>query len=650
MATASPPNARAAELDSLVRHHNHLYWDEGRTEIPDVEFDKLVRELTRLWPAAPVLQSMGPNKAAAKASPGMGEVERLGTEVVHAQPMLSLDKAYTDDELKRWTDKIKGSLLCMPKVDGIAASIVYDTNGVFVLAATRGDGEKGDDITANVRSSGLVPMKIACQGCEVRGEIFMRRSRFTEAYAEQFANPRNLTAGAIKNKDPAKAAAYKLSFLAYDFRGAGTATEAENMAQLQALGFETIPHEIVEPKDAPAAYLKMAAQRAGWEFEADGVVFRTNLLSEHKRLGLTSHHPKWALAYKFQGESGQARLVDITWSVSRNGTLTPVANIEPTVLSGVTVSRASLHHAGYIKKLGITRNATLLVMRRGDVIPHVEGVVVAGDGPLDPPATCPSCGSATRLDGDFLFCTKPLDCPAAVVGVLKHYTQTLDIQGLGEKWLRIFLDKGIIKHPSDLYTITHEQLVALDRMGDVLAQKILANIVARKTLPLPVFLTSLGIDDLGPSVAEVLASHLKDLQNIRNATEEEITSIHGMGAATAHNVVTGMKRFGPLMDELLKHVTIAAPAKAVVTDHQLSGKSVVFTGSLQTMDRKEAQKRVVALGGKTPGSVTKELDYLVVGEEKDGAESSKLKTARKLVGQGAPLKILTEKEFAVMVG
>ncbi|MEW5852867.1 MAG: NAD-dependent DNA ligase LigA [Myxococcota bacterium] len=644
------PSPRAAELEKQVRHHNHLYWDLNAPEISDLEFDALVRELQRVWPEAPVLQELGPQEHPQPALPvGASEVERLGTEVLHVVPMLSLDKAYTDAELKKWSDKIQGNLVIMAKVDGVACSIHYNEHGELRMAATRGDGWRGDDVTANVRASRFVPERVTLKNVEVRGEMYMKRSRFRSAYAQQFANPRNLTAGAIKQKDPKKAAAYGLSFFAYDLLGTNLALEGDKLKRLSELGFDVIPHETVEAEEAPGAYLRMAAQRAGWDFESDGVVFRANRVSEQTRVGVTAHHPKYALAYKFQGESATAALSDVTWSVSRNGTLTPVAVIEPTAISGVTVTRASLHHAGYIGKLGIRKGSKLLVMRRGDVIPHVEGVVEPGHDPYEIPATCPSCGSPTVLRGDFLFCTQPAHCTDAIVGTLKHFTQTLDIQGLGPKVLRTLVDNKLVTTPADFYRLKKDQLLPLERMGETLAAKLVANIDAKRRLTVEEFLTALGIDELGPSVAENLVHHFHTLQRIQGATVEELSSVHGVGEAIARSVSEGLKAKATLVEELLKEVTLVEERPAAKTDHPLSGKTFVFTGTLKQMERKEAQKRVQALGAKTPSGVTKELDYLVVGTEKDGGESSKLKSARKLISQGAALKVLTEEEFLALL-
>ncbi|MBI5495952.1 MAG: NAD-dependent DNA ligase LigA [Deltaproteobacteria bacterium] len=645
----TPPNARAEELERQVRHHNRLYWDQAAPEISDTDYDLLVRELTALWPQAPVLHELGPSSRAPPAAPGADEVARLGTEVVHREPMLSLDKAYTDDELQQWMAKIQGDLLMMPKVDGVACAIHYNAAGRLHLAATRGDGERGDDVTANVRRAGLVPAQVTLHNVEVRGEIHMKRSVFKARWAAQFANPRNLTAGAIKQKDPARCAEYGLSFFAYDLRGGGQATESEKMAVLAQAGFDVMQHEVVAPAAAAAAYVRMAALRDAWDFEADGVVFRADRVSEQDRLGETNHHPRWALAYKFAGETARARLLDVTWGVSRTGTLTPVANIEPTPLSGVTVSRASLHHAGYLKKLGLARGATLLVMRRGDVIPHVEGVVEAGGEPFALPTQCPSCGGPVALDGDFLACARPEACPDALVGTVKHFTATVDIQGLGPKVLKALFDAALIRTPADLYALKAEQLAALDRMGDTLAHKLVGNIEARRRLPLAVFLAALGIDELGPTVAETLTHHFPSLDALRGADEAALASVHGVGPSIAHSVVHGLQARAVLIDALLTHVTLEAPSRAVVTGHALSGRSVVFTGTLARLDRKEAQKRVVALGGRTPSGVTKELDYLVVGVEKDGGESTKLKSARKLAAAGAPVRILTEDEFLALL-
>ena len=640
-----PPSPEAAELQEQIRHHNQLYWDQDAPEISDVEYDALVRKLTALWPKAPVLSHMGPEKKAAPAGKDASELERLGTEVVHAHPMLSLDKAYSDEELLKWADKVTGSLVVMPKVDGVACSVTYDAQGNFVLAATRGDGERGDDITVNVRAGKMVPLHIDGGAAEIRGEMYMRRSRFRQAYAENFANPRNLTAGAIKQKDPAKSAAYGLTLAAYDLRGRNLATEEEKLTALAAAGFETLLYHVVDHSQAAAAYVQMAAERQDWDFEADGVVYKANQVSEQDRMGFTAHHPRYALAYKFQGESAQTTLNEIEWSVSRNGTLTPVALIEPVPLSGVTVGRASLHHAGYIHKLGLSTGARILVMRRGDVIPHVEGVVEPGTGAIGIPQQCPSCGAATRLDGEFLFCTAPAACPDALVGTVRHFASVLDIQGLGPKVLRSLFNAGLVKTPANLFRLRKPDLMGLERMGDTLADKLLANIQARRTLPLAQFLTALGIDELGPTVADLVAQHHPSLAALRTVSADELATIHGVGPSIGQALVAGLATRAALLDDLVAFITLTGPAKPVSSNHVLSGKSVVFTGTLARMDRKDAQKKVQALGGKTPSGVTKDLDYLVLGVEKNGAESSKLKTARKLQAAGSALQVMSEDAF-----
>ncbi|MCX7048696.1 MAG: hypothetical protein NTX50_24815 [Candidatus Sumerlaeota bacterium] len=385
----------------------------------------------------------------------------------------------------------------------------------------------------------------------------------------------------------------------------------------------------------------------------DGVVYKANDVEVQSELGITGHHPRYALAYKFQGDMAATILKDIEWSVSRTGVITPVALIEPVELSGAMVSRASLHNAGFIAKLGLTRGAKVMAARRGGVIPNVEFVIEPGTEPLEIPKHCPSCQSPTRLEDDFLYCTQPDQCIDAAIGTLSHFVSVCEIEGFGDKSLRDAFAKGLLRTPIDFFTLTKEKLLQLERAGEKTALNLLTQIEQHRQLPLATFLRALGIPELGRNISDILVREFRTLTRIRSATKEELSAIFSLGDITALKVVEGLKENAELMDALLKHVTVIegkegegpSGAGEGAVDGPLAGKSFVFTGGLDSMPRDEAQKKARALGGETPSGVSKTLTYLVCGVEKSGGKSSKQVKAEKLIADGAALKVLDEAEF-----
>jgi len=536
-----------------------------------------------------------------------------------------------------------------PKMDGIACSLRYDEQGRLTLAATRGSGTVGDDITANARTIDDIPRRLPRPGLEVRGEIYLKLSVFN-AYSEQFANPRNLAAGAIKNKDPERCRAYGLSFAAYDLLGDDCQSEMQKLARLVGYGFPPVEHQLATKDDLRRAYEAFAARRERLDFEIDGVVFKANDLAEQRRLGATAHHPRHAIAYKFQGDSQTSTLEQVQWSVARTGAITPVARIAPVVLSGATVGRASLHNAGFIEKKGLTLGAQVMVTRRGGVIPNVEFVVEPGDGVVTLPDRCPSCEGEVTAVGDFLYCARPERCRDAMIGTIAHFCKVADIQGLGDKLLSDAYEKGMLRSPADLYELTAERLLQLERVKEKTANNILASIDAHRTLDLATFLRALGVDELGKHVSVILAERYHTLDAVRRVEREELAAIHTIGEIIADKVVAGLAARAPLIDRLLQHVTLAGPGAIPAEGGALAGQSFVFTGKLEAFDRKKAQKRVKALGGAAPSGVTKGLTYLVVGDGSEKRESSKLTKARKYIADGAAIKIIGEGDFLDMVG
>lgn len=640
----------ADELAQAVRYHNWRYFTLAAPEISDLEFDALTRRLQALAPDHPALAELVSDAA-------------TGARVAHAEPMLSLDKCYDEATLLSWAQSFDGPVTETPKIDGVAASLHYDAAGRLSAAITRGDGTRGESFLANAAFIAEIPKQLTgpplTAPVEVRGELYMPLSVFRDL-AGDFSNPRNTTAGAIKQKDPSRTAAYGLHFFAYDVRGPDFATEMDKVAWSRAHGVKPVETALLEKDQMQAGYSRWLARRDALDFEVDGVVYKADRLDEQARLGATAHHPRYAIAYKFQGDSATSTLVEVQWSVSRTGTITPVGIIEPVELSGAMVSRCSLHNLAIVSALGLTLGATVLATRRGGVIPHIESVVEPGHTPIVIPTTCPSCGEPTVVDGDFLRCSRPDQCPDVIRGTLEHFVKAVEIDGFGPKVVAQLVDSGLVRQPADFYRLTAADLIPLERMGETLANRLVGNIQARRALPLGVFLRSLAIDDLGQVASETLASELRTFDAVRAAQPEILEEIHGVGAIIARSVIEGLALRRPMIDALLAEVTVeaaeaaAAPAERT-EDDPIAGHSFVFTGGLLTMPRDAAQKRVRDRGGLTPSSVTKTLDYLVVGDKDspllgEGKISTKHKAADRLVATGAPLRIIRESEFLTMLG
>lgn len=622
------------ELETAIRHHNRLYWDLQEPEISDEAYDQLVVALRALAPDSPVLQEMGPSKS-------------FGAPFRHQEPMLSLDKCYSEEDLIAWTKGFDDDVVAVAKFDGVACALHYNEQGILAAAATRGDGVTGDTITPNVLAIADIPRQIPVGPREVRGEVYMRLSRFAKYKEDGMANPRNLAAGAIKQKDPQKTATYGLSFAAYSLLGGAETTLAEELDCLARWGFPRVDYRVYPKSEAAEGYAYFAALRPSLDFEIDGVVLKVNSRATQRRLGLTGHHPRYAIAYKFQGDSGTTLVQQIEWSVARTGAITPVAIVEPLALSGVTVSRASLHNLGYLSKLGVSPGATVRIVRRGGVIPHVEEVLTPSTNVLEVPARCPSCGQPTARDRDFLFCSSPGTCRAAVIGGLAHYTTVTEMMGFGDALLEAAYNKGLLRSPADLYRLTRADIVTLDRAGEKLATKLLAEIDKARRLPLATFLRALGIPDLGKHISQLLADRCHTLDAVLAITEAELAALHGVGEITAANVVGGLAALRPTIDALRNHIEIIVAAAA---DGPLVGKTFVFTGKMVAFSRSEGEKRVRAKGGAVASSVTKSVNYLVIGDDKSGGPSTKEKAADKLGAAGVAITRLSEAELLALLG
>jgi len=625
-------NLSVEELEKLVRYHNRLYFVEKRPEISDQEFDILVETLRKKAPNSKVLNEIG------------SDLTEEGIKIRHQVPMLSLDKAYDEETMANWASKIEGEIIVSPKIDGNAISIRYDSSGNLYVAATRGNGIEGEVVTENIKMVDAIPKKVSTPNVEVRGEIYMPLSVFNKYFAGEFANPRNLAAGAIKQKDPTKTKGYRLSFMGYDLLGTDAKTEAEKMHILKKEGIPTVEWRLIGKNEIQKAFEYFFSKREAYDFETDGVVFKANNVSEQTRLGVTAHHPRYAIAYKFQGDSGETTLVDVEWSVARTGVITPVGVVEPVELSGATVTRASLHNVGLMRKMNLTKGARVLITRRGGVIPNIERVTKDGKGAIEVPSRCPSCGSPTEERDEFLYCTNPKGCAEKIVSELEHFIKVIECDGFGKKLIERLYESGLVAEPADFYRLKAEDLVKLERMGAKLAEKLIRNINAKRRLTLQVFLQSLGIRELGRHAASLLANKYKSIEGIMSAKVEDLASIHTIGSVIAESVVMGLKEKRHIISNLLKEVEIIEEERG----NKLDGKKFLFTGTLKSMERKNAERLVVENGGVVASSMSRDVNYLVVGSA--GGAGSKLAKAMELKEKGIPVNIVSEEEFLNMIG
>lgn len=641
------------ELSFLIEHHNRKYFSENAPEITDEAFDKLVEALKFINPKALVLHKVGHLAL------------KFGKEVIHQSPMLSLEKCYDEQAFFKWAEKINGDFIAMPKIDGVASSILYSLEGQMIEASTRGDGLVGEDITKNAQSIPKLPLALPKnlvlsslspnqEHLEIRGEVFLPLSHFKKFFALDFSSPRNLAAGFLKLKNPEKNKIENLRFFPYDIRGSRAKNEEEKFKLLESLGFSMMPWWLLknDPK-ATAVYYSLLKDRDNFDYEIDGVVFRANSLEDQLRLGETSHHPKYALAYKFQGESAQTKLIGVEWSVARSGIITPIAIVEPVFVSGASISRASLHNVGIFQKLDLREQSLVEIVRRGGVIPHLERVLSRMGAPLPIPSSCPSCHGPVVMVDEFLYCKNPKECEEVAVGQLIHFCHVVGIEGLGEKIVRNLFREGLLKTFGDIFRLTTELLLRLPRMGEVLAKKLIDEINSKKTIELKVFLESLGINEVGSNVSELIASNFHTLEKIRSLTVEDLMPIHGIGESISHSLVKGLHENSLEIDDLLSSITVQDEIESNLKAdraHPLFGQAVVFTGKMAHLDRRAAQGLVKRLGGKAPGAITSSTTILVIGDEGSpllgiGKKSTKQKTAEKLIALGHAIKIISETEF-----
>ena len=667
-APLSPLEAHAEyhKLADEIAAHDKRYHQEDAPIISDADYDALRRRLEALEGEFPELKG----QASASRQVGAKPLEKFG-KVKHRVPMLSLANVFTDEEAGEFVERVRRFLdwpagkpiafTAEPKIDGLSCSLRYE-KGELVVAATRGDGEEGENVTANVRTIKAIPHRLkgdVPDVLEVRGEIYMDKSEFAALNARQeaegkpvFANPRNAAAGSLRQLDPNVTASRPLHFFAYawgEIEGAMPAETQHGMVvAFKKMGFPTNPlMQRCESVDAMlAVYRGIEAQRASLPYDIDGVVYKVDDLVLQRRLGFISRSPRWATAHKFPAEKATTTLLDIDIQVGRTGALTPVAKLEPVTVGGVVVSNATLHNEDEIARKDVRIGDTVIIQRAGDVIPQILGFVPElrprNAKPYQFPTTCPICGSHAVREADpktgeleaVRRCTGGLVCPAQAMERLRHFVSrdAFDIEGLGEKQVEAFYRDGIIARPQDIFTLEARDARSLKKlkdregMGETSARNLFAAIAARRTIALNRFIYALGIRHVGETNAKILARHFRSVEKLRDATEEELTAIEGIGPVVAGSITDffGEEHNREVVTALLDEVTPEAP-EAVATDSPVAGKTIVFTGALERMSRDEAKAMAESLGAKVSGSVSKKTDLVVAGP---GA-GSKLADARK---------------------
>jgi len=622
----------------------------------------MMRELKALEDAHPELITPDSPTQRVGGKPREGFVK-----VAHSSPMLSLDNALGEEELRDFDRRVKVGLgsedfayVAELKLDGLSLAVQYE-NGRLKQAVTRGDGTVGEDVTENAKTIRSIPLRLKSDGAnwEIRGEVVLTRRSFEKANAERaaegllvFANPRNAAAGALRVLDPAVTAARKLDFFSYFLFAGGKsaiATQWESLDKLEALGFKVNPkRKLCRDIEALVAFCREWEQkREALPYEIDGVVAKVDSVAQQDRLGWTAKAPRWAIAYKFAAQQRETEVENIEVQVGRTGALTPVARLKPVSVGGVTVSNATLHNEDEIERLGVMIGDTVLIERSGDVIPKVVRVVKKGKDrhAFKMPKRCPVCGGdVVRAEGEAASRCMNTNCPAKLRESILHWSArgVMDIDGLGDALVNQLVDQGMVKNVADIYRLTAEQLIELERMGKKSAEKLIANIGASRGKPLPRILNGLGIPFVGERTAQFLAEEFGDLDQIAAADEDQLQKAEEVGPKVAQSI----RRFfhephnRALVERLRKEGFSFTYAKKPKTGGPLVGLTFVLTGTLPTLTREEAKARIESAGGKVAGSVSKKTDYIVAGEE----AGSKLDKARelgiKVIDEGALIEML----------
>ncbi|WP_435277026.1 NAD-dependent DNA ligase LigA [Psychrobium sp. nBUS_13] len=640
------PRQRLDVLCQLLNDYNHQYYVLDNPTVPDVEYDRLMRELQSIEHDNPEL------KVATSPSQRVGgEALASFSQITHLKPMLSLDNAFSDDEMQNFvrrleerTGRSNDVFCCEPKLDGLAVSLLY-VDGVLTRAATRGDGLVGEDITQNVKTIKAIPLQLRGddfpQRIEIRGEVFMPFAAFNGineraiAHGEKaFANPRNAAAGSLRQLDSKITASRGLSFYAYStgvVELENTPMSDHHYGQLQQLKGWGVPvsPEVKQVKnlaDMIAYYQDILNRRSELAYEIDGVVNKLDSIQGQDKAGFVAKAPRWAIAYKFPAQEEMTTLLDVDFQVGRTGSITPVARLEPVFVGGVTVSNATLHNKDEIERLGVKIGDKVIIRRAGDVIPQIVSAVVAqrpnDTRDIEFPSTCPECDSAIeRLEGEAVArCIGGLVCGAQRKEAIKHFSsrKAFDIDGLGDKLVEQLVDEDMINTPSDLFSLTQEHLLTLERMGEKKAQKLLSALEASKSTTLAKFIYSLGIREVGEATASNLAQFFKTLDKIKAASVSRLTDVDDVGEIVAKHLYYFLKQ--PHNLAVINSLIEAGIHWSVIEEKDASalplvGQTWVITGTLHTMGRSEAKEKISALGAKVAGSVSAKTTMLVAGEK-----------------------------------
>ena len=659
---------RIDELRKLINDADYKYYVLAEPDISDFEYDKLMKELGELEKQYPLLLT--------KDSPTQrvsGEPTKRFNVVEHKIPMLSLSNSYNFDELIEFDTRVKNIVgkdsieyVCELKIDGLAVSLIYE-NGYFAKGATRGDGTKGDDVTSNLKTIKSIPLKVfhkSLKNFEVRGEIFIKKDDFLKINEEQelkgeklFANPRNTAAGTLKLKDSRTVARRPLNLFSYYFSSDDFAPEEhfKNLEILKQLRFPVNSYakkvkSIVEVKKYCE---KIDELRDNLPYEIDGVVVKVNNIHEQDILGSVAKSPRWAIAYKFKAKEKVTRIVSITLQVGRTGTITPVAELEPVFLAGSTISRATLHNFDELERKDIREKDYVKIEKGGDVIPKVTEVIPEkrekGSRKFPVPEKCPVCSTKLVKSEEevYIYCPNYF-CPAQVQGRIEHFVHrdAMDVEGLGGSIIAVFLENGLIKDFSDIYELKNKrkEIISLERFGEKSVDNILLAIEKSKEKPFEKVLFALGIKQVGERTAKLLAKHFRSIENLSEASVDEIDDIYEIGPSIAQSVVDffkddkNIKLLNKLKKAGLKFES--ENTGTLKTKEEFLGKVFVLTGTLQKFTRSQASEIIENLGGRTSGSVSKKTDYVLAGAE----AGSKLDKAKKL-----GFKILTEEDFEKMI-
>ena len=652
------PKERIQELTALLNDANTKYYVLDDPQMPDFEYDRLLRELEELEAAHPEL--VLPDSPTKRVG---GEALSQFEKVQHPVPLMSLQDVFSTEELREFLDKMKevfpsAVFSVEPKIDGLSVALEYE-NGTFVRGATRGDGQVGEDVTENLKTIRSIPMTIpdAPARLIVRGEVFMPKTVFEKLNLEReeegkplFANPRNAAAGSLRQLDPKIAAQRKLDILIFNVQlaeGVEFATHEESLKYLKNRKFKVVGAKFYVDADKVVSRIaEINDTREKFTFDIDGAVVKLNDLSQREKMGATSKFPKWAAAYKYPPEIKETVVEDIVIQVGRTGVLTPKAVVRPVRLAGTTVTNATLHNQDFITSLGLAIGDTVKIRKAGEIIPEILEVTRHDDGAqvYQIPSVCPECGAPVERDADgaFLRCTGAA-CPAQLSRSLAHFVSrdAMDIDGLGKNIVTALIEKGFVKTPADLYYLSLEEMKQLWSKGDTQAKKLMKAIDESKTRDLSRLIFALGIRQVGSKAGKTLAGHFGNLDALMDASLEELTGVEDVGEITARNILDWFAQpSARQMVERLRDAGVNFQSQRTVSDGRFAGMTFVLTGALTKFTRDQATEQIELFGGKASGSVSKKTTYVVVGEN----AGSKERKAKEL---GIP--ILSEDDFLAMI-